>query len=300
MSGAYNNIPAELRALRQWVNWRYEQRDGEKPTKIPLNSVTGDKASVTNPMHWNTFEYAVSMVDLCAGIGFVFTKSDPYCGVDIDDYNNPVRASTCADIITKLGSYSELSPSGAGVHVIARAALPNSGRRRNGIEIYDTARFFTFTGAHLDGTPWHIKDAQNAISELYGDCARQADIDILDFSKPAVLSDHEVYQHAAAAYNGGKFLDLWEGRWQLHYGNHSQSEADLALVNILAFHSDNADQIARLFRSSALGSRHKARRNDYVYKWLIRKAFDRKPRKADLDQIHNRWLEIQARRNHDA
>ena len=44
----FANIPAELKELRQWVCWRYTEREG-KQTKVPYNVYTGGEADVTNP-----------------------------------------------------------------------------------------------------------------------------------------------------------------------------------------------------------------------------------------------------------
>lgn len=59
-------------------------------------------------------------------------------------------------------------------------------------------------------------------------------------------SDEEVLARATAAANGQKFADLYAGRWQDYYP--SQSEADFALVDIIAFYTQNRAQIARMFR----------------------------------------------------
>jgi primase-polymerase (primpol)-like protein len=289
----YQNIPAELRSLAQWVNWRYETREGQdKPTKIPLNPVDGKQASVINPLTWNTFDRAVASVPLCNGIGFVFTKSDPFCGVDIDGQNetDPSRRTRRVEDSFHCVTYGELSPSNKGLHYIVRATLLGSGRRRNGIEVYDNSRFFTFTGKKVNDCP--ITDQQAIIDDLYASLGQPRQLDVTDFSsQPELLTDYEVYSRAAAAYNGSKFTDLWSGHWQLHYSNASQSEADLALVNILAFYTRNTNQLARLFRLSALGQRDKAKRKDYVEKWLIRKAMDRQRiDKLDLDRLYNYHL----------
>jgi primase-polymerase (primpol)-like protein len=284
----YKNIPAELQALRQWVNWRVEDRDGT-PTKEPLNPVNGHRASVTNPRNWNTFDYAVAMADRCDGIGFVFTKLDPYCGVDIDGS----AGSASSEVITSLSSYSETSPSGKGVHIIAAARLDGAGRRRAGIELYDQGRFFTCTGKRINDHG--IESRQNEISKLYNSLGRKEQLTAEHFvDKPETKSDSDIFELADAAHNGAKFRDLWFGHWQLHYGNRSQSEADFALINIIAFYSDNRAQIARMFRSSALGQRDKAKRSDYV-SWMIRRAFDRKPKVVSLDELYNKRLEVLSR-----
>ena len=41
-------IPDSLAELDQWIVWRYEQRDGGKPTKVPYQ-INGSHASSTDP-----------------------------------------------------------------------------------------------------------------------------------------------------------------------------------------------------------------------------------------------------------
>lgn len=89
------------------------------------------------------------------------------------------------------------------------------------------------------------------------------------------LSDPDVLARAAGATNGAKFQDLWHGRWEGSYK--SQSEADFALINIIAFYTRSHTQIVRLFRQSALGSRDKADRDNYLNPMVWRALADRLP-----------------------
>ena len=152
------NVPADLKARPQWVTWRYEKRDG-KWTKTPYNAKTGKRASATSSRTWCPFEHALRAARERGydGIGFVFSKTDGYVGIDLDDCldddGNPVREAQ--EILDKLDSYTEISPSRKGVKVWVRAALPDGkGRRTKAegfgeIEMYDRGRFFTVTGWRL-------------------------------------------------------------------------------------------------------------------------------------------------------
>lgn len=93
-------------------------------------------------------------------------------------------------------------------------------------------------------------------------------------------SDEEVIARATAAANGDKFADLYAGRWQDYYP--SQSEADFALVDIIAFYTQNRAQISRMFRASGLGQREKGKRIDYVNS-MLNKCFDRMLPPVDID-----------------
>ncbi len=146
-----DNIPEELRRRPQWVVWKLEKRDGAK-AKVPHVAGGLGKASSTSPPTWRTFEEAVKAfrTGRYDGIGFVFSSSDPYSGIDLDKCRNHETGELegWADkIVGALSGYAEVSPSGRGVHVIVRGKAPN--RRKGRLEIYGSARFFTVTGRVL-------------------------------------------------------------------------------------------------------------------------------------------------------
>src|SRR5262245_21933856 len=161
-------IPVELRNLDQWVLWRLIKRDGEpKPTKVPINAKTGQFASTTKPSTWSSFDEAVRVLQNGSinntpvdGVGFVFNGD--YIGVDLDNCCDPETGAIktwAREILSQCPTYTELSPSGTGLHLFVSGKLPAElkGNRKpyhDGlVEIYDHARFFTVTAAKLDGTP---------------------------------------------------------------------------------------------------------------------------------------------------
>jgi putative DNA primase/helicase len=142
-----------IRDLRQWLCWRIEERDG-KPTKVPYSPLTGEKASSTDPKTWADYSEAVKAHKELGyhGIGFVFTPEDDLCGVDLDgclDSQTGEIERWAQEIVGELDSYTEISPSGTGVHVLVRAELPKGRNRKGRFEAYDRGRYFTITGRHL-------------------------------------------------------------------------------------------------------------------------------------------------------
>jgi len=140
-------IPDGLKRRPQWVAWRLEERGG-KPTKVPYCPATGQRASTTDLLTWGAFEEALMVLDRYDGLGFVFCSGDPYCGVDLDGCVDPDTGDVegwAAEIVEALDSYTELSPSGTGLHVIAKGKIP-SNARSGSVEMYATERFFTVTG----------------------------------------------------------------------------------------------------------------------------------------------------------
>lgn len=254
------SVPRELRVLPQWVLWRYEERDGEL-TKVPCQpSARNRRASSTDSSTWGTFEEAIAAATPGYGVGFVFTDGDPFAGIDCDHCVNGDNVHPAVvEIVKRLDSYTELSPSGAGVHVIVRAAV-NGGRKRTSatpwgsqFENYSTGRFFCFTGKHLPGTPLTINDRQEQLDALRGELlpvddqphVRQRD------PAPASMDDVELLERARNAKNGVAFDRLWGGDTSGYDGD--DSRADLALCGMLAFWcGPDPGRIDALFRRSGL------------------------------------------------
>ena len=124
--------------------WREAERDG-KPTKIPVTPGAGGFASSTESETWASFEAALDYTETAHadGVGFVFTDDDPIVGIDLDDCRDPETGDVddaALDIIERLDSYTEVSPSGTGYHVLVTGTLPDGRNRRGSVELYDTAR----------------------------------------------------------------------------------------------------------------------------------------------------------------
>jgi len=254
-------FPKELCALRQWICWRLEpDPKSDKPRKVPYDPKTGRKASSTNPDTWATLVEAQAAREkyLFTGIGFVFTEECGVVGVDIDHCRNEDGSFTdvAKAILEKAQSYTEISPSGSGLHIFLRGVMPGKGNKNStsGVEMYSVARYFTMTGNRLNGTPDTIADGkdilpwihENYIAKKSGKKAK---------AKKAIravsLTDEQVLEKARAAQNGDDFTALWDGSWESRFG--SQSEADLSLCCSLAFWTGkNKEQMDRLFRQSKL------------------------------------------------
>jgi len=287
----YNNIPHELRLLRQWVVWRFEHvKNQAKLTKVPYNPLTNRHASSTDARTWSDFDACLAAVMARVGwdgLGYVLSSEDPYTFVDLDpvrdDDGNRIDAPHIekrqTEIFRELNSYSELSPSGAGLHIIVRGTVPQ-GRKRDFVEVYSSGRFMTMTGNVY--YPSAIEPRQPELDRLWQSLAKTDGIDFTGGQdRPQTADDMTVYAMAQQAANAQKFNDLWSGNWQQYYT--SQSEADFALIDILGFFTHNRAQIKRMFRLSRLGERAKAAREDYVDKMVLA-AEDRRPPTLDFAQ----------------
>lgn len=259
----FDAIPEELRAREQWVLWKFEERGGKR-TKVPLFAPDSRiRASSTNPETWSSFIDAQDYFEFgypegeADGIGFVFTREAGIVGIDFDHCRNPKTGEWDANVLKlalAVGSYTEISPSGDGLHVFTFGSIPGNRNRRGNVEIYEHGRYFTVTGNHLDGTPTTVKKAApGSIEALYATIAGEADPTPAPMAKPAravPATDEEVLKRCRKAKNGPKFERLWNGDTS---GYESASEADLALCDIIAFHSGgDFGTVDRLFRRSGL------------------------------------------------
>lgn len=290
----FSSIPVEMKQLNQWVIWRLtESEDGSKATKIPLDAKTGKFASTSDPSTWSSFEQAVAVAHKVSGIGFVLnSEHDNLSCIDLDDpyetidgkpkyHNAPAISDRQIKIASAFNSYSELSPSGKGLHIWCIGKIP-SGRRREAVEIYSSGRFMTVTGQVFNNVP--IQNYQDKLSLLWNEMGPSEDVITERESKPQTDEDDYIIQVASDAVNGEKFAELFKGEWSKYYP--SQSEADFALINIVAYYTQNVGQVMRIFRKSGLGKRQKAGRDPYVL-GMVHRSFDRQPPPIDFDGLRN-------------
>lgn len=286
----FENLPTEMKSYRNWILWRLEPRNGNKLTKAPY-SVKGGFAKVNDPSTWASFEEAVQAYQTgnCTGIGFVFAET-PFIGVDIDGCLNPVTGELTAeaqDIVKVLHSYTEVSQSGTGLHIIMKGVLPDGRRRTGPFEMYGDGsyHYFAMTG-NLWGNTQEIGDDQIAINFVHQTYIERQDSHKKKVSAPPVsspvfspispsLSDEEILSKARSAKNGDKFWRLWNGDTSDY--NNDDSRADLALCEMLAFWCNRDFRtIDRLFRQSKL-MRHKwdEKRGQKTYGEItVQKAID--------------------------
>lgn len=275
------NIPSELRERPQWLVCDY--------SKIP-HGRDGRKADPTDPATWMTFEEARAAPFPL--VGFVLSKTDPYTVIDLDKPKTEITPDNWAKIrashtnlVESIPSYCEISTNGEGFHIWVKAVIP-AGRKREGVEIYDDKRFMIVTGNVYKDAP--ITEQQSAASKLYVKLSQglAADPNFKYESMPSGLDDDDVFEMALNAANSDKFNDLCNGNWQF-YDYISQSEADQALLTMIAYYTPDDDQVKRIFRDTQLAKhdtirnkpRSKVHENDrYLDKSL------RKVRQAQLNE----------------
>ncbi len=274
-SAPWGNIPDALKALPQWLCWRYEDRD-DKPTKVPYQARSGSgepgsdgegkyKAASSRPATWTDFATACEHASRFDGIGIAFAGR--LCGVDLDHCRDPQTGELepwAQEALADLNSYTEASPSGTGVHVLLFGDLPPGRRKVGDVEAYGAGspKYFTVTGAHIPGTPTTIEDRTEEFAAFHarhlGAEEPHADAPSPRASAPVTLEDRELLEKARSAKNGAEFSRLWEGGYP-----EDDSAGDLALCSHLAFWTGkDRGRMDSLFRQSGR-YREKWERADY-------------------------------------
>ena len=150
----------------------YETREGE-PTKVPyIPDHPARKAAVDDATTWGTFTAAYDTVrdGKADGVGIVLRA--PLVGLDLDhcrDAETGVLTPEALAIISEIDSYTEASPSGTGIHILAHGVLPPGGRRKNGLEL-DAERggiLHRHGRVGLAGTPLVIRDRTEELAALH-------------------------------------------------------------------------------------------------------------------------------------
>ena len=255
-----DGVPRRLTAMPIWLPWK-PVKDSDRTRKVPIDYRTGRPTNHKNPHARLPFGKALEVLNEghAIGLGISLTPdSNPsLTAVDIDNCvigSNSDLTPLARAVIARLDSYTELSPSGTGIHIFAIGMKPPGACRRGAIEMYSN-QFMTVTGHMLPGLPTDVEERATAIQQLHSELLYRSP----HASAPRphrdtfhrVPSDEEVLAKAFRSRKGNEIRALWFGDISRYNGNHSG--ADLALINHLSYWTDrNREQVDRLFRRSAL------------------------------------------------
>jgi hypothetical protein len=276
-------INRELKDYANWVLWgdSINPKTGEITPKMPFNANSNSlaKARPNNPKTWANYAKCVEVFKSSTkyksikGIGFVFSDKDPYFGIDLDDcYDENNKLSPLAiEIKEKFNTYTERSPSRKGIHLIGKVSdkeiiidliksrtKTHNKCKNNGIELYFTNHYFTYTGdcigiseintiSKKDITDFHDKYFKKRDCYIKDNCIIKSGMSP-DLSKSEILSiisKSSNYAEFEKYYYGGKLV------------NNDNSATDMAVMNYLIFYCQNYDKIIDIF----LDSEHIKKRN---------------------------------------
>lgn len=289
-----DRIPQVLKDALQWTVWKAEP-NAKKPgtlDKVPYRAkAPGRKASSIDASTWadymSAYDAYVRRAETCAD-GLMFACGNGLGGVDIDGCIDPQTgeiAPSAWEVIRAVNSYTEKSVSGTGIRIFVRT--PPIRPIKDRIEIYTTARFYTVTGQHIEGTPLTVEErgaelqalrdqvegeraAAKAAKRKQGNPQRrgpppdQPPCGVTELG----ITDEEVLK----VCRGFKDFDaLFQGNIE---GCTGQSEADMKLAGLLAFACGPGEheRVERLMRRSGL-ARDKWDRHDYLPLLTIPNAY---------------------------
>lgn len=295
-----DNLPQALQGLAQYnqfILWTTTKKDG-KTTKFPVDHRTASVGDAHDPSIWMSADVAMRAAHTYGpnyGVGFVFTKDDPFFFIDIDKCLNPDNATwspVAVDLMSKLpGAAVEVSQSGRGLHIFGKSSPVEHGCKNIslGLEMYTSGRFVALTGANVVGDCNVDMSAYltQVVSQYFAPTVA-ADMEWTDAPVPewSELSDDEIVekakgsQNAASAFQGkSTFQALWECDADIlaqYYPDldgsrdYDGSSADAALAQHLAFWTGkNCEHIKSLMLKSGL-VRDKWEREDYLFRTIIR------------------------------
>jgi putative DNA primase/helicase len=316
-----DGLLAELVPYPQFVVWKHQQID-DKPHKPPYSPRYHKLADTSNQSSWGTLDQSLKALTtgLYNGIGFVFSKDDPYSMIDLDHCvgNNRSIDKWAQNIIDLLQTYSEYSPRD-GVHLITEAYIRGKGRKIGDVEMYSSNHFMTITLNHVPGTPKTIEKRQSEHSALYMALVPEPLRSQVENTRgvavptwmtepsPDAQADQRVLEKAMHAANGQRFKRYWEGDPSLWEGKNaerrSKSEADYVLVlYLLSWTDDSVEQVKRLFQQSGLYDPQKSERRtgtdqstgrpiSYLEMTIFNALRKRNPARKDTDTPHSKTKE---------
>lgn len=173
MSVQFDNIPAELKPLQNWVNWKRE--DG---TKRPINPRNLRYAKSNDPKTWTDFDQAKEALEMHPQIldGIGFNPAQKYVILDFDDVKNGKDlAPETLEALRGAGTYCEYSPSGNGIRMVFRSGdekyfnLPKTKMSFHGMEwaeAWSAGKYATLTGNLVAPELNSIQTANGFVTEL--------------------------------------------------------------------------------------------------------------------------------------
>ena len=256
--------------------------------KEPLNPINLKRVDITNNDNLTSIKEALFSANKHnLGIGIVLGKSikGNICGIDIDnciDKNGNI-SKEAKEIIDLFNSYTEISISGKGIHILFYATKKGNNCKNNNLkwckclEMYDRNRYFTLSGNIINAKSIeHRQEQCDFIYKKYFD----------DWNKPInssgippikplpaeKLEDYEKHFQFALSVDE-KLLNYWNGERPTN----DESANDNGFINKLAYWLPNYYLIENYFLKSPYfeqkDQKHKDKcllRKDYLHRTILK------------------------------
>jgi hypothetical protein len=223
--------------------------------KIPINPKTGQPAKSNDPTTWGTLREVQQYIGSKTGLlpAIALSKERNLVAIDLDnciDAEGKI-SHQALDIIKRSQSYTEKSVSGKGLHIFIQGKMPGRSRNSKDLEIYGDSKFITVTGDVLKNLPVEIMPGQEALDAIYHEHFPPEAESQGTTERSPPMSDEEILNLCRNAKNAEKFKALFDKGDTSGHGNDA-SAADMALCGMLAFYTQDEEQLERLLRQAKL------------------------------------------------
>lgn len=273
----------KLKALPIWVRWKKQEvkspgNEAVRITKVPFQT-NGKMASSVNPSHWVSYYKATENLTGFDGVGFTISKEHPLLCIDLDHVikEGEITREDYQILVDEANTYTELSPSGTGLHIILELdthfsllATKKTNDDGTAVECYTENRYFTFTGqpfqVDLPVRKVNIEEAEQLLRMIGYPWGKRDDLiqpTVEASSLTFTMPNETLLKKMFKAKGGAKLMRLYNGDLSDH--NDDGSAGDAALCTALAFWTGkNKAQIEEIWLQSPLGQREKTQtRKDY-------------------------------------
>jgi len=299
-----DRIPDELKAIPQWVCWRWSapEKEGGRFGKPPIDAKTGIAGKSNDPSTWSDFQTAVSRFQrdpTIAGLGLALTPELGLTALDLDHVIDPETGDVDPKASKLLAlfqtTYAEISPSGTGYRLFCHGKPLRDGHSNpHWLELYSGGgpRYVTVTGNAVDGHPARLAAMQGELDELHSLYMQSPE----KTTSKATSKATETTQHSvcslsdrlAAALKNPTIAALYGGDVG-KYGDRSTAEIALAL-RLMTFADGDEQTVAGWLDGSKCEKWHQRDKDTDAYrvstvkaaaaKWDGRKFEDPKARQG--------------------
>jgi DNA replication protein DnaC len=234
-----------LKSLPRWVGWNFEDKEDGSLGKTPYSPKTGFPAACDNPATWVTHAEARAAKEAgeCKAIGLALGKD---LGLTIVDFDK-VRATTSdpwpdwvLEEIEALDSFTEVSASGRGFHVLCWGAVPsNKNNQKCNVEIHDSNKMFALTGEVFEGRN-KINARQEKLTKMH---SRIVNSEIGPTYKRPIIVEK---------YDSQKFQDVINDDWAKHGLGSRSNAVQSALCMLAQKHNCDEDKMREGFEGTPL------------------------------------------------
>lgn len=265
----------KLKSFSNWVVWGDIDR---KHIKTPINALTNSNAYPDNKNTWNSFDLACSTVEQnnYFGIGLMLPGTN-IIGIDIDhciDADGRI-SDIASEIITKVNSYTEISPSKEGIRILVHDKDNRFDTLRKtlelthymnknselGLEFYSEKdnRYLTITGNLLDNMYIDVKSNIEPVKSLYEKYLKKNNNaaknktnsnNVVNGKKVLTnieFTDEEILNKLRSSKKCFEFEEAYNIP-----GAPGNSEKDIKVIGMLAYYTQNIKQICRIMLNSPL------------------------------------------------